>query len=81
MVFVPIKIDEEKGKICQEIFFHDFFFVSWLVNISELNKKTSGGKVSISEVANFDKRDGRSYQYYQSCTLRHSGSLNNLVLK
>jgi len=61
MALVPIKIDKEKGKICQEIFLHDFVceLTGEYIRIEQENIR---GKVSISEVANLDIRDGRNYQ-------------------
>jgi hypothetical protein len=61
MMLVPINIDRGKGKICQEIILH----VCLCEVTGECIRIESGNirdKLSISEVANFDIRDGRSYQ-------------------
>ena len=72
MVLVPIKINKEKGKICQENFLHDFV-CELTGEYNRTEQENIRGKVSISEVTNFDIWDGRRYQQYQSFTLRHSG--------
>ena len=59
MLLFPIKIDRGKGKICQEIFLH-----VCLCEVTRECIRIEPGNIrdrfSVSEVANFDIRDGRS---------------------
>jgi hypothetical protein len=51
-MFVPVKIDRGKGKICQEMFLHDFL-CELTCEYIRIEPENIRDKVSVSEVTNF----------------------------